>query len=72
MEIKNMTTAKLKAEIDKCKNNIACYEEALRHLPIESVLGRWGVNASIRREEKRLYKLNKELELRVDKCGFRL
>ena len=65
MEIKNMSTDRLIIEIDKCQNNISCYEEALKYLPIESVLGRWSIEFSIKYETKRLNRLNKELSLRV-------
>lgn len=67
MEIKNMSTNKIKREIIRSKENIRGYEEALKYLPIESVLGRWSIEFSIKYETKRLNKLNKELSLRVDK-----
>lgn len=67
MEIKNMTTDRLKLEIEKCKNNIQCYTEAQKYLPISSVLGRMSIKWSIKCENKRLDKLTKELEKRIDK-----
>lgn len=67
MEIKNMTTDRLKLEIEKCKNNIQCYTEAQKYLPISSVLGRMSIEWSIKYENKRLDKLTKELSTRTDK-----
>lgn len=67
MEIKNMPTNKIKMEIIRSKENIRGYEEALKYLPTESILGRWSIEFSIKYEKKRLNKLNKELSLRIDK-----
>lgn len=66
---KNMTIDRVKIEIDKCRQNISGYEEALKHLPIESVLGRWSIECSIKHEMKKLNKLNKELSLLINKQG---
>lgn len=67
MNLKNMTTNRLKAEIIKCEKDIKAYEEALEYLPVDSILGRWSIEFSIKNSLKKLKKLNKELSLRADK-----
>lgn len=64
MKYKKMTIGELKSEILKCKQNINNYNEALNYIPINSVLGRMSIDFSIRYENKKLEKLNNELQQR--------
>lgn len=70
MEIRNVTTERLRMEIDKCKRNIECYTEAQKYLPVSSVLGRMSIEWSIKYENKRLDKLVKELSTRDKKVDL--
>ena len=55
----------LEYEIAKSKMIIADFKKTLSYLPETSILGRLGVKAYLKKEEKRLAKLEEELGKRI-------
>lgn len=48
-------------KIKKLKENLEAYYETLEHLPIDSILGRMSILASIRKTEKKINRLQDKL-----------
>lgn len=65
MKIEDMSKEILEYEIVKSKASIADFEKILNYLPENSILGRLSVKSYLRREERRLAKLENELKKRV-------
>lgn len=65
MKIEDMSKEILEYEIAKSKAAISDFNKALSYLPENSILGRLSVKSYLKREEKRLAKLEDELKKRV-------
>lgn len=64
MKPEDMSVEILEYEIAKSKMIISDYKRTLSYLPEASILGRLGVKAYLKKEEKRLVKLEDELKRR--------
>lgn len=65
MRIEDMSKEILALEIAKSKAAISDFNKALSYLPANSILGRLSVKSYLKREEKRLAKLEDELKRRA-------
>ncbi len=63
-KLENRSDDYIKNQYSDTLHYINSMQESLKYLPVQSVLGRWAVNATIVREQKRLDSLHSELKRR--------